>query len=565
MKAPTTWFPRGPAGAGFAAATAGLALILLTGSPSGIPVNDAGAYHRMVGLWADAGHPVFIGWNEMTLLGHLAWGLAARAVGLGSVSALQLLTGVQAALVCLFLAVLLNRSGLAQRDAALTSLVWLAGPVALFSAVGFMTEVPTAFWTVVWLAALAAWVRHPRTGWWVVWVAAAVCAFSVRQTALVLPLATLGAVKAAPGRRRSMAAGAVAAVAIDALIWGYRSTLPLASIRPLAAVWSGAAPVLAAWLAVRHLAEAAVTIGVLLAPLAIAILAADRRGCVTRWGAIPAGAAALPIVLSGTPFPFWGNILTRAGVLPDTLPPHSVLPVVLSQPVAWALTLAGLASLAVLASSVLVRGVARSPAAATAALATAGFLCTVTIARAPWDRYVVTALPVATAAIILARCSGRLEPRTGQSGGAGTGRLWSVPAVAVLIASATLSVVAVRGYLSRQRAVWATARDVVADGVAPKDVDAGFEWNLWHQPVPFDPGRSRPPGAVDVWYEAYPFSRLRPRVRLWIGEPPSGWAVVGQRPIPGGLTISLLERPPTAAGGRGPPGASLAAGPRSPL
>lgn len=529
MKAPVGWLRRVPGTAGFGAAAGGLALILLTGSPSGLPVNDAGAYHRMVALWAEAGHPVLIGWNEMTLLGHLAWGLAARTLGLGSVSALQLLTALQATLVCVLLALLLSRHGLDQWDAVLTSLVWLAGPVALFSAVGFMTEVPTAFWAMIWLASLAAWIRNPRTHWWVAWVAAAVCAFSVRQTALVLPFATLGAAVAVSARRRSILAGAIVAVAADAAIWGYRSTLPLASIRPLAAVWSGASPSAASWLAVRHVAEAAVTIGVLLAPLAIALLLADRGKSLTLRGVVLAGASALTVLAAGASFPFWGNIVTRAGILPDTLPPHSTLPAALSPLMTWALTLAGLASLATLASSALSRGVIESPAAASAAFATVGFLLTVAVARAPWDRYIVTALPMATAAIVL--------------GARRQTRLWKAPAVAILMVGAALSVIAVRGYLARQRAIWETARGVVASGVSPQAIDGGFEWNMWHQPVPFHPEEARPPASGATWYEAYPFTRLRPVVRLGIGPPPEGWVVVGERRIPGGLTVVVARRP----------------------
>lgn len=502
-------------------------VLLAAGLPPGYPVNDAGAYHRMVEAWWQNGRPTYIGWNEMTLLGHLAPAVLLRAVGGGSVAARQLLVGFGALVLTALLCGLLVRTGARPGEAVAAAVAWLAIPLTLLSATCFMTEAPQALWCVAWLAAFTAWCRRGGAPAAVGWVSFAVAAFSVRQTGVVLPLAAAAAVfVVARERRGSTLALAAAALAADAGLWFYRGTLPLASVRPLTELMVALDPEALAGAAIRTGAEALATVGLLLTPVAAAAVGARGRDAVTAGGAVVGVAVALVLLVAGSSFPFWPNTLTVVGLLPDTLPPHGALAPVLPG-WAWGLmTLLGVGSLAVLASQVIDRERLREPAVAASLAAVLGLVAVTAVSRAPFDRYLVPVVPLAVVAVAAA-------PRGGRR------RLWPL---AVLTAALAFSAVSVRGLHERQRAVWGVAEAQVSAGVPAEAVDGGFEWNLWHQPVPFAPEERRDPNAVLTWYESYPFTRLEPVRRLWIGEVPEGWREVSRVEIPGGHDLKVLER-----------------------
>ena len=514
-----------------AVAAWGMALLVLAvaGLPPGYPVNDSAAYHRMVELWWQNGHPTFIGWNEMTLLGHLAPAVLLRALVSGSIAALQIAVGLGAALVTAILAALLVRSGRRPAEAVPLALCWLASPVALVSATSFMTEVPQALWCAAWLAAFAWWCRTGRVVAAVAWAAFAVAAFSVRQTGVVLPIAAVAAsfVGSRP-RRVPAVVVALAALAADGALWAFRATLPLATVRPLShMVGDLAAGGLVGGFAVR-LAEALAMLGLFLVPVAVALAARLGRAAVNRTGALLAAAVAVLLGLAGSGFPFWPNTVAVTGLLPDTLPPHGALAPVLPWWLLAGLTVLGVASVAVLASRVLDRRRLREPMVAAATAATVGLLILATLPQSPFDRYLVPVVPLALVAVA-----------AGPSGGLQR-RVWPLPAIGALLLVLVASAASVRHLHERQRAVWRIAQEQVAAGVPAAAVDGGFEWNLWHQQVPFDPAEVRDAGRVLVWYESYPFTRLQPQRRLWIGLPPAGWQELSRRHIPGGLEVLVV-------------------------
>jgi len=509
------------------AAGFGLVVLLAAGLPPGYPVNDAAAYHRMVELWRQNGHPTFIGWNEMTLLGHLAPAVLLDAVGGGSVVARQLLVGFGAVLLTALLGGLLARSGVRPGEAAAAALAWLATPLTLLSATCFMTETPQALWCVAFVAAFAAWCRGGGAAAAVGWVFFAVAAFAVRQTGVVLPLAAAVAVVVVGRERRGVTfALAGAALAADAGLWLYRGTLPLASVRPLAQLLPQLEPVPLLGGVLQRSAEALATVGLLLTPVAAVVVGRRGRGAVTAGGAAVAAAVALVLLVTGSSFPFWPNTITVAGLLPDTLPFHGALAPVLPGWVWGLLILLGVGSLAVLASEAADRERLREPVVAAALAALVALVAVTALSRAPFDRYLVPVIPLAIVAVAA-------RPRGGGR------RLWPL---AVLAAALAVSVVSVRGLHERQRAVWGVAEAQVAAGVPAAALDGGFEWNLWHQPVPFAPEERRDPGAVLTWYESYPFTRLEPVRRLWLGEVPGGWRAVARVDIPGGHGLGVLER-----------------------
>jgi len=507
-----------------------IALLVVAGTPPGYPVNDAAAYHRMVELWAEHGQPLFIGWNEMTLLGHLLVGVAAHHLGAASITARQLLVGAEAALVSALLVLFLARRGGTGLPCLATALTWLASPLVVVSATCFMTEIPVTVASVCWLLAFAAWVSSPRAGTACAWVMAAVLAFSIRQTGIVLPLAAAFTAPVMPDRRRPhVVAFASLVIALDGLLYWYRSTLPLATIRPLSSFWSSTSLLTTAATSLVHCAQASVTIALWLAPLTVLLVWRQRGRAVALPGVAAAGVAGILCALGGSTFPFWRNITTHQGLLPDTLPHHGALAPLAPSALWLLLTVLGLVSLAVLFTALLGRDVYKEPITLALAASCLGFLLLAALPTTPWDRYLVPVLPLSVALL----GSGRTDRAR-----------WRPPAVLLLATLCLCSAWCVRQLHRRQLAVWAIAEQVVATGVDPRRVDGGFEWNLWHQEAPFDPAQRRPPAAVLTWYESYPFTRLEPLRRLWIGSPPSGWHQLEQHTIPGGYRVSILAPDP---------------------
>ncbi len=505
-----------------------LLLLAGAGAGSGLPHNDAGAYHRMVDLWCSSGRPVFIGWNEMTLLGHLAWGRLLAALGLVSVAARQWSVALQAVLAVLVLVALARRLGPGSGPAAavLAGTVWLANPISMLSATSFMTEIPATLWTAVSLGAFALWGEddgHPSPAAWGA-AAAAVAAFSVRQTSALLVPAMLAGSMLVPGRvRRTGLAAAAAAGGGDLLLWGSRSSIPLATVRPMHAMLVGGGPAGAGLHVLRHLLAGLALWGLLLAPLALLV---RPRGW--RWTAATAAAVAAALAILGAVPPLWGNILTAQGLAPDLLPPHAPLAPVVSPACSWVLAAAGSVAAAVLLGGLRWGAILRRPGTLAVAVTAAGTLVAAAILARPFDRYLVPVLALS-------------GPLVAATGGAAAGRVRRFLAWTALAGMALWGAWGSHAVHRRQAAIWSVARAAVAGGVPPARVDGGFEWNLWHQPVPFHPEEARPPGSVLVWYEVYPFTRLRPAVRLWMGPAPEGWEVSERHAILGGLEVSVLR------------------------
>ncbi len=504
-----------------------LAVLAAAGAGSGLPHNDAGAYHRMVDLWGSAGRPVFIGWNEMTLLGHLAWGRILAACGLASVSARQWSISLQAALAVLLLAALARRlgPGPGRWTAVLAGSAWLANPISMLSATSFMTEIPATLFTAMSLAAFARWSeeeRHPPPALWTA-AAAAVVAFSVRQTSAVLVPAMLAGSLLLRGRARwTGLAAALVTGAGDLLVWASRSSLPLATIRPMRAmlVHGGAGEV--SLQVARHLLDGLALSGLLLAPLAL--LARPRGWRVTAAAAAAMGAAAG--MLGGVP-PLPGNVLTAHGLVPDLLPPHGALAPVLSPLASWSLLAAGCLGAAALLVGLDWGWIARRPGAVAVAVTAAGTLAAAAVLARPFDRYLIPVLALAGPLAAVGQPSAGRRRR---------GLAWMCLAVLTLWGAWGS-----RAVHQRQDEIWSVASEVVAGGIPADRVDGGFEWNMWHQPVPFHPEEARPAGSVLVWYESYPFTRLRPEARLWVGPPPGGWRVSERHAIRGHVVVSVLR------------------------
>jgi hypothetical protein len=315
----------------------------------------------------------------------------------------------------------------------------------------------------------------------------------------------------------------------------YRSTLPLATIRPISSLWDTVSPGAHLWSTIGSSAEALVTVALVLLPLVVAAVSPLRRRSFTTVGMIVAGAIVTLLLVRGSLFPFWGNLMTNGGILPDTLPLHST-PASLLPVAGWVvLTVVGVILVAALTPVVARAGWLSDPILIPCATAFAGLMAAASLPVSPFDRYLVPALPLAVALAVIA--------------GQGTGKefagfRWRAPAVVLLIACSLIATLPVRYLHSRQQALWQLAESVQAAGIEATDIDGGFEWNMWHQPSPFDPQAARLHQPMLVWYERYPFTHLDPVRRLWIGETPKGWKTLSVHMIPGGHRVQVLAAPP---------------------
>ncbi len=484
----------------------------------------------MVNLWVQNGHPVFIGWNEMTLLGHLAWGRLLALMGLTSIAARQWGTAVQAVFTVLLMAWLVRylRPDLSRLVAALAALSWLANPITLLSATSFMTEVPTTLWVVATLAAFARWEMSDRSGWIVVSAMTAVAAFSVRQTSVVLPVALAAASLFLTSRRRRIV-GLVTeliVISLDGALWLYRSSLPLATIRSTRSLIVDGTATRIALSAGLHTVQALVLCSLLMLPLVL--LTPSRSGRRLATGAALGILATALLAIKHSTFPFWGNILTPHGILPDLLPPSGPYPVAIGPVEAWTATILGAVAMGIVVSSGCWRHLTRTVAGRALVLAGGGHLAAMAVAALPFDRYVVPVLALGILIVATAFPSSPSKPA-------------GIVSAAVLGLLVVLSAAAAQHFNHRQQSVWRLATEVARQHAIPAErLDGGFEWNMWNQPVPFHPDEAHDSGSVPVWYEAYPFTRMDPEVRLWIGPPPPGWKVSERHAISDGLQISVL-------------------------
>jgi hypothetical protein len=141
-----------------------------------------------------------------------------------------------------------------------------------------------------------------------------------------------------------------------------------------------------------------------------------------------------------------------------------------------------------------------------------------------YDRYLLPWLPLAL--FILLR--GHSLPRAALLAG------WA--ACAVL---GWFSVVGTQDYLAWNEARWAAGRALVAQGVAPEDVDGGYEWIGWHE---FR--NAPPPTALAPDFDPLYWMKLRERRYALAFTPLEGYDVVvavsyGGR---GGQVLALRRR-----------------------
>ena len=524
-----------------------------------IPHNDDWAFARITNTLADTGTLQLVGWNEMMLVTHAAWGwLFVEVLGPGSDS--LALSGAVAAALALVGSYVVARHFLTPGRAALACFTVAAFPGFSVLATTFMTDV-TGFAFQVW--SIAAGLRalsggeRVRWRWVVVSLVLALAAFGAREFGILAGIAVLCGAwlvdrrGGAPRWRAPVAS--VALLGCAAILYRWRHTYP------------GNTPQFGG-LDLPRLALAGATsfftiaFG-LLVPLT---LTTTRRTAATRpriglGVAAATGAFGIVVIAAhaalGRPLSvFVGNLFTRFGPAGNALAGDraALFPASL-----WGLLLL----LAVVAGGVVAgRGAAALQAAyrrrsetlgrmapkelvvgAWAVLTAAGLLFRSAFGGLLYDRY-LWALVLPAAILLLRAAPARQEPATRRA-----------VAIAVALTSA-VSLANVVGGQQYDVARWEAGERALARGAAPEEVDAGFEWVGFHYAGVAGgdaPALSSPPRT---WYLTRLFPHARNCYVVAESELPDAhlevvdeiryrqWLVAGEK------TLILYRNPPACAG-----------------
>ncbi len=525
------------------ALTAAFVLILALVPPVyEVPQNDDWAYYLAVQRWLATGRLEHLGWNDPTLVFLVAWGaLFAKVFGL-SYTTLRVSALALSWIGVLSLYDLLRRLRARPSVALLGAGAMLVNPVYLTLSYSFNTDVPyLALATLATTLFLRARDRGSVTAYGLAGLASA-CAYLIRQQALFLafgalawigidearrrriqPAAAPRVLAGAEGRRRATgvrslpgsfaAAVALAAPMAAAMLWhalwyrhvtGGRSPAAIMNLHPFFHTHSAADLRDLAVTGVREGVAGLLGQGVLMFPLVLAVAAVVQRVGRTRRssGAIFLGFLAVCVAASfwmmhsqewwQRGWPYQGPYLTRRGALPptvsDLLPIPSFVWIALTA-LAPLLTAAGATAL-VLA----LRGTGRSNGHAPDATGGSAInratraparispdprsdsarlvvmlgllqLAPMLAASSIYDRYFITLLPALIAAIAVSATISRRGLIAGMAG---------------LALLAGVSIEWTRAGVDRARAWWNTAEDLRRTGVAPEEIEAGFEWDGAH-------------------------------------------------------------------------------------
>jgi nitrate reductase NapE component len=445
-----------------------------------LPWADDWAYERMAASLERTGHLHFIGWNDVTLVGQLAWGVPWIAVFGPSLATIHW-AGATAALAGLVGACALLRMFL-PLDAALLGTAALGlSPLYILLAGTFMTDLP-AFATEMWCIGLGiASLRSANRRWLLLAAALVVGAygFTIRESALSAPLAVIVGllVERADRRERLRVVGAAAVFAVVLVVfyrWRHGLAAPDLSRTPRFELRDD----------IVALCEAFMVIALVASPVAAVALAGRRLRFNSRvvWlgAAVSLTAALVPLSqiwyhdLPQSIFP--GNLITQEGALGDHV--LSGTRPDLFPAAAWvAIEALAVASGCVAASACLRLAATRRRRSVPGSALIVAYLVVSLLAyvgRADtkatlYDRYLLGAAVMVILVVLLDAAptfSGSRGPLA-----AGAFALW-LPAL--------LSVVLLLDSAAYNRARWDAGERAVADGVPANAIDAGFEWVGYH-------------------------------------------------------------------------------------
>jgi hypothetical protein len=449
-------------------------------------IEDDWAYLRSLLLLRETGQLRILDWNPMSLVSHVAWGwLATIPTGFSFTIARLSVVVLSAAGVLGFVS-FLRFARVPERTVALAALALLLHPLVFFQSFLFATDAPALAWTTLALVAYARGLAAPSARWLALGSVLACLGGGARQSALLV-VGALGLHLLLFDRRalrapRTWLAGFAPPVAatLGFAFWyrfvhGPTETWG-ASLATIAEGWRRTSPIEGAWTVYVILAYAAFFALPLLAALPLASFrpGRGRRGrAAFALCAAAAGLFALQGVGEDLLFPYLRNKLTRFGYWSPNEVMLGARPVLWGDAVAWVL---GLLLLAAVIGLVLLLSRAGDTEASAGGgerrtcLRLLGCLLALQLAyalvTAPilFDRHLIALAPTVLGLAAL--------------GAAGPPRL--LPFLAFALPLAVWSVTGTHDAHSMSRAAWRAGEELLAEGVDPALIDAGYAFTGWH-------------------------------------------------------------------------------------
>lgn len=484
-----------------------------------IPHNDAWSMSRITATFARTGQIRLLDWNDMNLIGQVV-----MLGPLGSSLVTQQLAVAGLSLACLFCAYRLMAVSLRTRDALLGVLLVGVWPGWASLSTSFETDVPAfaATFAAVLLGRRAL-LRDSR-GWLAAALLVSIWAVSIREQAIVAPIAILGYGLLTGGSRRRLGVAAlcVAGAGVTAALVGFevwRWSLPLGqNPSPSNGIVRFAGDLFACG------ARAYLTLAI---PLAPAVLIAAARHRWVRRDGFAVAAGLLVVGLGWLCGGVVGHYLWRSGEYAQVLPgTRIVLPSVLWFGVLVVGSVSGTVAIAV------ARGRWRSVdplLGLFTALAAAEIVAVGAAGNGVYDRYLPVLVP-GTVALLLARpraASGRpARVRARHT----LGRAWRAGAVVALIVTAVTSGLLAANAFAFDAARWHAAERLVSAGVPAGRIAAGLEWTGWHarDGMTYGDGQAARPGGWALAFGRLPACVVLSPSQLGLGSrDEAGWTPAG--------------------------------------
>jgi 4-amino-4-deoxy-L-arabinose transferase-like glycosyltransferase len=502
----------------------------------GIPKNDDWSYTLSAFRFADSGKLTGNNWGTMSLIGQLVLALPVIRLFGHSIVALDLEIGALGVVGLLAVFDLAKRV-ISPRKALFVALMVALGPMWASLSVSFMTDVPAFALAMVSLALGARAVRPDGINARFLWPSLAVglVAFTVREYALVAPLAVVCCALLVERRTRPrfvrMVAALLGTVIVAGVFFAWRRSLPgFQSMVPLRPHLSSIK------LMVSQSLQSAVLIGLLVTP---AVLLADPRLLVRKaWDRAPRTTAGVVLITTAALIAENATRLSQGFigpgnyVLPNGTYGSALIPGTRSELLpTWLLATLAIVGLA----SAVVIFVACVPLAADVgarlrttefgaqslfvpvilALAACGYVVTIVVPLATslsfWDRYVLPLLPIVGILVLFATT----EVVTSQ-----TGRIAGCTA---MVALAAFGAIYAANTASYDGTTWRLASRAAEIAGAPQRVDGGFVWNNYQSGVfVFNPFtfkyERKEPVCITIRTEAHPRAGVEtvvPAARVW--------------------------------------------------
>jgi len=478
-------------------------LLLLTNPAGNFPIVDDWIYAVAVQNLLDTGRFALANLSAANVIAQVYWG-ALFCLPLGfSYEALRLSTAVLAVVGVAASYLLFRELGGTRRASGIGALTLAANPIYIQLSDSFMTDVPFAAALSVSFWLYARGVRRDNAVTIAAAFAVAAAALLIRQFALLMPIAFGAAYVARRGFGwKTLVLAMLPVAGFLALHLGYQHWMTATGRTPMFVTRVDELLRFATPAGVRRMAlygaQMLPYFGAFCAPLFVYLLAAKRLSIHPRLsnrgfavaGLILGALLFLVLVSHDDGMPEFGNHLTVHGFGPlllsdtwfGTHPVHEHLPVLPGAATFWtAMTALGcwVTACACLLGAARVVDVVRS-LRRRAELARlwpvvmlltflAGYVAALLLIgglKFVFDRYLLPTI-VPLCALLLLSASGSARPRLSQL----------APAAALLVGFAVLSVLGTHDWMAWNRARWAAIHSLLDQGVAPTDLDAGFEFN----------------------------------------------------------------------------------------